>query len=76
VLGAGLEKLGVKVIPSAANFILAGFERPGGELNESLLRQGVIVRPVGNYGLDNYLRITVGMPEQNDRILAALAGIL
>jgi len=75
-LGAGLEKLGVKVIPSAANFILAGFDRPGGELNEALLRKGVIVRPVGNYGLDKYLRITVGTPAQNERVLSALAEIL
>ncbi len=75
-LGAGLEKMGVKVIPSAANFILAGFDRPGGELNEALLKKGVIVRPVGNYGLDNYLRITVGTPAQNERVLAALSEIL
>ena len=75
-LGVGLDKLGVKVIPSAANFILAGFDRPGGELNEALLKKGVIVRPVGNYGLDNYLRITVGTSEQNERVLAALTEIL
>ncbi|QOC21655.1 histidinol-phosphate transaminase [Wenzhouxiangella sp. AB-CW3] len=75
-LGEGLTGLGAKVIPSAANFVLTGFDRPGGELNEALLQRGVIVRPVGNYGLDNYLRITVGTPEQNERVLAALADIL
>ncbi len=75
-LRAGFEKLGLTVIPSAANFLLVGFDRPGGELNEALLRRGVIVRPVGNYGLDNYLRITIGTRGQNERLLAALADVL
>ena len=39
---------------------------------ESMLRRGVIVRPVGNYGLPNHLRITIGTREQNERMLAAL----
>ena len=75
-LTEGLEGLGVAVIPSAANFVLARFDRPGAELNEALLRRGVIVRPTGNYGLDNYLRITVGTEAQNRRLLSALADIL
>lgn len=75
-LRAGFEKLGLTVIPSAANFLLAGFDRPGAELNEALLRRGVIVRPVANYGLDNYLRITIGTAAQNERLLGALAEIL
>jgi histidinol-phosphate aminotransferase len=40
---------------------------------ESLLGQGVIVRPVGGYGLPDHLRVTVGLPEENERFLAALA---
>jgi histidinol-phosphate aminotransferase len=43
---------------------------------ESLLRQGVIVRPVGGYGLPDHLRVTVGLPEENERFLAALAAAL
>ncbi|TVR95984.1 MAG: histidinol-phosphate transaminase [Wenzhouxiangellaceae bacterium] len=72
-LTTGLEALGAKVIPSAANFILAEFDRSGAELNERLLRAGVIVRPVANYGLENHLRITIGTTEQNQRVLSALA---
>jgi len=72
----GLIELGAAVIPSAANFVLARFDRAGAELNEELLRLGVIVRPVGNYGLENYLRITVGTEAQNRRLLNALAEIL
>ncbi|MBY6205720.1 histidinol-phosphate transaminase [Halomonas denitrificans] len=75
-LREGLEALDVAVVPSAANFVLARFDRPGAELNEALLRRGIIVRPVGNYGLDDYLRITVGTEAQNRRLLDALGDIL
>ncbi|MGK7295453.1 MAG: histidinol-phosphate transaminase [Candidatus Wenzhouxiangella sp. M2_3B_020] len=75
-LHAGLADLGVDTIPSAANFVLARFDRTGAELDEALLRRGIIVRPVANYGLENYLRITVGTESQNRRLLEALAEIL
>jgi len=75
-LEAGLKKLGVTTIPSATNFLLAGFDRPGAELNEALLQRGIIVRPVANYDLDNHLRITIGTRSQNERLLTALAEIL
>ena len=75
-LQQGLSILGAETIPSAANFVLARFDRPGAELNESLLRRGVIVRPVDNYGLLNHLRITVGTESQNQRLLEALAQAL
>ena len=67
----GLVKMGVDCCPSAANFLLADFGRPVDTLYEALLRQGVIVRPVGNYGLENHLRITVGNAEQNEKLLHA-----
>ena len=75
-LSEGLTDLGATIVPSAANFILAGFEKEAAELNERLLREGVIVRPVGNYGLDHHLRITIGTPDQNRRVLDALRGVL
>ena len=71
-LGAELAALGLDVIPSEANFLLVGMRRDGNALYQELLRRGVIVRPVGNYGYPLHLRITVGLPEQNDRLLAAL----
>ncbi|QKK02150.1 MAG: histidinol-phosphate transaminase [Pseudomonadota bacterium] len=71
----GFEQLGLRVIPSAGNFLLVGFDRPGIDYNEPLLRRGIIVRPVGNYGLDDYLRVTVGTPDQNRRLLDALADL-
>lgn len=72
----GLAALGVKVSPSAANFVLAHFGRPVQGINAALMRQGVIVRPVGNYGLDQSLRITVGTAKQNERLLKTLADVL
>ena len=44
----------------------------GDRVNLGLLQQGVIVRPVGNYGLPQWLRVTIGLPEENAAFLAAL----
>lgn len=75
-LSAGLIALGLDVVPSEANFLLVGVHRDGSALYQDLLRRGVIVRPVGNYGYPRHLRITVGLPEENDRLLAALSDAL
>jgi histidinol-phosphate aminotransferase len=72
-LRAGLRDLGIAVADSAGNFVLADLGRPAAAVNEALLRQGVIVRPVGNYGLPNHLRISTGTAAQNERLLAAMA---
>lgn len=72
----GLEALGLAVLPSAANFVLVDFGRDAAPINEALMRVGVIVRPVANYGLPNHLRITIGTAGQNERLLAALVDIL
>lgn len=71
-LRAGLSEFGWRVPPSAGNFLLADTASPAGPWYEGLLRLGIIVRPVANYGLPNHLRITVGLPEQNARLLTAL----
>jgi histidinol-phosphate aminotransferase len=74
-LHAGLQKLGVTVLPTHGNFVLIHVG-DAARVNEALLRQGVIVRPVANYGLPQWLRVTVGLPAENERFLAALAGAL
>jgi len=71
-LRTGLTGFGWPVPPSAGNFILADTGGPAGPWYEGLLRAGIIVRPVGNYGLPRHLRITVGLPDQNRRLLQAL----
>ncbi len=72
-LNAGLATMpGVTVIPSKGNFVLVNLGKPALPVYEALLREGIIVRPVGNYGLPDYLRITVGREEENTALLAAL----
>ena len=74
-LDTGLRKLGVSVMPTHGNFVLINVGE-GARVYEALLRQGIIVRPVGNYGLPEWLRVTVGLPAENERFLAALASAL
>jgi len=71
----GLMALGLRVIPSAGNFVLADMGQPAAAIYDALLQAGIIVRPVGNYGLPNHLRISVGLPEQNQRLLTELQTI-
>jgi histidinol-phosphate aminotransferase len=66
-----LEAMGTPVVPSAGNFLLLRAGADAMVRFEYLLRRGIIVRPVGNYGLPEYLRVSVGTAEQNDRFLAA-----
>jgi histidinol-phosphate aminotransferase len=59
-LREGLAGLGVIAPPSAGNFVLADFGRAARPIDQALLREGVIVRPLENYGLPNHLRISTG----------------
>jgi histidinol-phosphate aminotransferase len=70
-LVAGLRALGLEPVPSKGNFVLVEVG-DAAAVNQALLRQGVIVRPVAGYGLPTYLRITIGLPEENQRFLGAL----
>jgi histidinol-phosphate aminotransferase len=76
-LAAGLADLGATVVPSQGNFVLADFPgRPGKELFEALLREGVVVRPMGGYGFPTAQRITCGTRPENEKCLAALRKVL
>jgi len=70
-LVAGLKRLGFEYIPSYGNFVTfkAG---DGAAVNQKLLQQGVIVRPIGGYGLPQWLRVTIGTEPENARFLEAL----
>jgi len=70
------EALGLGYIPSAANFLCIELGYPAHDLYEALLRRGVIVRPIANYGLPNHLRITVGTEPENTRFIDALRKVL
>jgi histidinol-phosphate aminotransferase len=75
LLTEGLRSCGWSVPPSAGNFVLADTGQRAGPWYEALLRAGIIVRPVANYGLPNHLRITTGTREQNERLLNAVRGL-
>ena len=74
-LASALDALGMRYVPSHANFLLVHVG-DAARVYEHLLRQGVIVRPVANYGLPAHLRVTVGLPEENRRFLTALESAL
>jgi histidinol-phosphate aminotransferase len=75
-LYAGLAERGLECIPSGGNFVCVGFRRDAAPVYEALLHQGVIVRPIGNYGMPQHLRVTVGLDHENRRFLNALADVL
>ncbi len=70
-LEQGFERLGLPCVASKANFVLVKVGA-GARVYQELLKRGVIVRPVTNYGLPEWLRVTVGLPQENARFLEAL----
>ena len=69
------ERLGLPYVPSWANFLLLQVGN-GARVYEALLREGVIVRPMGFYGLPDHVRVTVGLPAENERFAKALEKVL
>jgi histidinol-phosphate aminotransferase len=69
------EALGLNYVPSFGNFVLVEVG-DAAAVNLALLKRGVIVRPVASDGLPRWLRVTVGLPEENTTFLAALADVL
>ena len=70
------KALGLKYVPSRANFILVDVGRSAAEIYQKLLREGVIVRPMTSFGMETALRITVGTPQENRRLVRALDAVL
>ena len=68
--------LGVKYVPARANFILADVGRSATDIYQKLLTHGVIVRPMTSFGMESALRVTVGTPEENRRLVRALRAVL
>ncbi|QFY42578.1 histidinol-phosphate transaminase [Candidatus Methylospira mobilis] len=75
-LSQAFEARGLDFIPSVGNFVTVDVNRNALEVYEALLRAGVIVRPVANYGLPGHLRVSVGTAEQNNAFLDALDRVL
>ncbi|TCK18087.1 histidinol-phosphate aminotransferase [Thiogranum longum] len=75
-LTKGFDELTLPYIPSAGNFISVDVGRDPGTVYEALLHEGVIVRPVDNYGMPGYLRVSIGLEDENRRCLEALGKVL
>jgi histidinol-phosphate aminotransferase len=74
-LTEGFRRLGLSYIPSFGNFVSVKVG-PAAEIYQKLLRGGVIVRPIAGYGMPEYLRVTVGLKEQNEKFLRLLEAAL
>ncbi len=71
-LAAALRERGFKVSPSQTNFLLVEFGEHSGRIEAALIARGVVLRPMGGYGLGECLRITVGTEAENNRLLEVL----
>jgi histidinol-phosphate aminotransferase len=70
------DDMGLEFIPSKGNFICVDFEQPADDIYQALLRTGVIVRPIANYGMPNHLRISIGQEFENTRFINELGKIM
>jgi len=75
VITDGLDALELSFIPSIGNFVCFKVN-DANVCYENLLKEGIIVRPVGNYGMNNYLRVSVGTVKENQRFLSALKKVI
>jgi histidinol-phosphate aminotransferase len=74
-LQKAFETLGLQFVPSYANFVLVKVG-DAARINLELLKRGVIVRPVAGDGLPEWLRVSIGLPQENQTFLDALTAIL
>ncbi len=75
-LDAELHALGLSVLPSQTNFLLVRMDERTEDVEQALFQRGIMVRPMGGYGLHGYLRITVSVRADNERLLQAIKEIL
>jgi len=65
--------MGYRLIPTFANFILFDAGEDAAALGKRLQAEGIIVRPLGPWGIPTAIRVTIGTPEQNELFIAALS---
>ena len=75
-MAAALRERGLQVLPSLANFLFVDLGRDAGPVYRELVSHGLIVRPLRAYGFETALRISIGSPEENARLLSALDAVL
>jgi histidinol-phosphate aminotransferase len=71
-----LHQQGFECIPSKGNFVAVNVRRPTQQVFQALLQKGVIVRPIDNYNMPGFIRVSIGRPEENTVFLAALSEVM
>jgi histidinol-phosphate aminotransferase len=71
-----LSKLGIAYVPTVANFILIDVGRDGVSVFKDMLKYGVIVRDMDQYGLKNFIRVTIGTKKENERFIKVLKKVI
>lgn len=75
-LQAEFDDMGLSYLPGAGNFITINCQKEAGDIYKALLQQGIIVRPLHPYGLNDWLRVTIGTNQQNERFMKAFKAAL
>jgi histidinol-phosphate aminotransferase len=68
-----IGQLGLNYVPTQSNFFLIEVPTDARDIHETMLRQGVIIRPMNSYGMPGYIRVNAGLPEENVRFIRALS---
>lgn len=75
-LEKAFQEMGIEYLPSQGNFLLAKMPTDPLKIYQALLHKGVIVRPVAGYGLKEYLRFTIGLEQENKKLITELKGVI
>lgn len=75
-LYAELDKMGLEYVRTQANFFLINIKEDAHRIFKMLQKEGIIVRPMGGFGLKEFIRVTVGLPEENEKFIKALKKVL
>lgn len=76
VMSGQLKALGLRIAPSAANFLFVDLDRPNGPINEMLLARGIIIKPWGDPGYESFIRVSIGKEADNTHFVQAIAQAL
>jgi histidinol-phosphate aminotransferase len=71
-----MNEIGVSFVPTQTNFILIKLGARAEEIYKAFLQKGVIIRSMASYGLKDYVRVTIGLPEENERFIGLLKKII
>ncbi len=71
-----LEEMGLEYLPTETNFFLIKVPAGGKNIYQRMLKEGVIIRSMDSYGLGEYVRINVGLPEENERFIRSLKKVI